>query len=152
MISNIRSVEFARGIFYHANQILERDSLGIWFRPPGWCLHPVTTYLCILYRRQNWSAEILKGLSQAQSRQRTKHSLQSSELGLTHSFTRRRVCTPTPFGSGGKHIRLRERGWGGGGGGPNSDEGTRHCGDLVINLLCGLKRLSDGISDILYLL
>jgi hypothetical protein len=30
------------------------------------------------------------------------------------------VCTSTPFGSGGGHIRLRERGVGG----PNSDEGT----------------------------
>ncbi len=31
---------------------------------------------------------------EAQSRQSTKLSLQSSELGLPHPLTRRRVCTP----------------------------------------------------------
>ncbi len=47
----------------------------------------------------------------AQRRHSTKLSLQSSELGLPHPLTRRQVWT-LPFGSGGKHTRLRERGWG----------------------------------------
>ncbi len=52
--------------------------------------------------------------SYAQSRQSTKLSLQSSELGITHSLTRRRVrvCTPSPLLVSGGHSRLGEKGWG----------------------------------------
>jgi hypothetical protein len=60
-------------------------------------------------------------LGVAQSRQSAKLFLQSSELGLLHPFSRRRVCPhPHPLVRGGGHTRLRERGWGC----PNSDEGT----------------------------
>ncbi len=43
----------------------------------------------------------------------------SRELELPHPISRWRVCV-SPFGPGGGHTRLRERGWGS----PNSDEGT----------------------------
>ncbi len=58
---------------------------------------------------------------EAQSRQSAKPFLKTSELGLPHPFTRRRVCTPPPpaFGSGGAHSLAGERV-----GGPNSDEGA----------------------------
>ncbi len=54
--------------------------------------------------------------------QRAKLFLQSSELGLPHPLTRRRVCPPLWLGGGGGggHTRLRERGWGS----PSSDERT----------------------------
>jgi hypothetical protein len=67
---------------------------------------------------------IIKTMVRPQSGQSAKPFLQSSELGLPHPLTRRRVCTlpPSYFGSwGGGHTRLRERV---GGGGLNSDEGT----------------------------
>jgi hypothetical protein len=50
--------------------------------------------------------------------QSAKRFLQSSELGLPHPLTRRRVCPPSPFQS--RWMGLRERGWGS----PNSDVGT----------------------------
>ncbi len=46
-----------------------------------------------------------------QSRQSAKISLQSSELGLPHPLTRRRMCPP-PFGTGGRGILAGERGGG----------------------------------------
>ncbi len=64
-----------------------------------------------------------------QSRQSTKLSLQSSELGLPHSLPRRRVFTPLWFRKG-EHTRLRERGWGG----SQFQRGDRHCGTLCISL------------------
>jgi hypothetical protein len=58
---------------------------------------------------------------QPQSRQSAELFLQSSELGLPHPLSRRRVCPPpTLWSGGGGHTRLRERGWGS----PNSDKGT----------------------------
>ncbi len=55
-----------------------------------------------------------------QSRQSARIFLQSSELGLPHSLTRRRVCLPLlPFGSGGRTHSLA-----GEGRSPNSDDGT----------------------------
>jgi hypothetical protein len=50
---------------------------------------------------------------QAQSRQITKLSLQSSELGLPHP-SHAGECVPSPLlpGGGGGHTPLRERGWG----------------------------------------
>jgi hypothetical protein len=69
----------------------------------------------------------------SQSRQMAKLFLQSSELGLSHPLTYRRVGPP-PFGSGGGgHTRLRKRGWGS----PNSDEGTYP----VVPVLC-INRVS----------
>jgi hypothetical protein len=51
--------------------------------------------------------------------------LQSSELGLPHPLTRRRVCTPLWFRGG--HIQLRERdGW------SQYGRGDRHCCTLGI--------------------
>jgi hypothetical protein len=41
----------------------------------------------------------------------------SSELGLSQSLSRQRVC-PSPQNRGGGHTRLRARGWGS----PNSDD------------------------------
>jgi hypothetical protein len=44
--------------------------------------------------------------------QSAKLFLQSSELGLPHPLTRRRVCPPPPWFWGGGHTRFRERGVG----------------------------------------
>ncbi len=75
--------------------------------------------------------------------------LQSSELGLPHPLTRRRVCLP-PFGSGGRggaqRTRLRERG--GGGGGPNTDEGGQT--QWYSRYICTLSLLVRGFSLTLY--
>ncbi len=58
-----------------------------------------------------------------QSRQSTKLSFQSSNLGSPTPSHAGECVTPPPFGSGGGgHTRLRERGWGS----PNSNE-DRHC-------------------------
>ncbi len=56
------------------------------------------------------------------SRQSTKFSLQSSELGPPPPPHPHASVSAHPFGSGGG-TRLREMGVGGGGG-PNSDKGT----------------------------
>ncbi len=57
----------------------------------------------------------------SQSRKSAKLFLQSSELGLSHPFSRRRVCPP-PFGRGEGYTRLRERGWES----PSSDDRTAY--------------------------
>jgi hypothetical protein len=46
--------------------------------------------------------------------------LQSSELGLPQTLTRRRVCPLPLYNVGEGHTRWRERGWES----PNSNEGT----------------------------
>jgi hypothetical protein len=66
-----------------------------------------------------------------QSRQSTKLSLQSSELG--HTLTRMRVCFPLPFGSGGRAYSLAGEGMGGG---SQFQRGDGHCGTLGIYVLC----------------
>ncbi len=48
-----------------------------------------------------------------QSRQSAKLFLQSSELGLPHPLTRRRVCPPLWTGGGGVHTHACGRGSGG---------------------------------------
>ncbi len=53
----------------------------------------------------------------------TKHSLQSSELGLPHP-SQAGECVPPPLWFRGRDTLACGRGGGGGGGGPNSDEGT----------------------------
>ncbi len=58
-----------------------------------------------------------------QSRQSTKLSLQSSELGLPHPFTRKGVYTLPGLGGGGIHTRLRDSGEG-----AQFQQGDRHCG------------------------
>jgi hypothetical protein len=76
-----------------------------------------------------------------QSRQNAKCFLQSSELGLPHPFSRRRVCPPTLW-SGGAHSLagegLREY---------QFRRGDIHCGALYILVLCiALAHLSAGWS------
>ncbi len=44
---------------------------------------------------------IQESLTHRVGRESAKPFLQASELGLPHPLTRRRVCTPPPFGSGG---------------------------------------------------
>ncbi len=58
----------------------------------------------------------------------------SSELGLSQSLSRQRVCPspPEPWGEGGGHTRLRVRGRGC----PNSDDSGK---SLALCLLCGLN-------------
>ncbi len=59
----------------------------------------------------------------------TTVSVPSSELGLSHSLSRQRVC-PSPLNQTGGHTRLRLRGWGI----PNSDDWRK---TLALCLLCG---------------
>ncbi len=87
-------------------------------------------YLSEAFELQKWREmalfevyyTVVSGAEQAgaQSRQSTKLSLQSSELGLPHPLARRRVCIPPPLWFGVKHTRLLERVWVG----PHSSEGT----------------------------
>jgi hypothetical protein len=65
------------------------------------------------------------------SRQSAKIFLQSSELGLPHPLTRRRVCYPT-FGSMGATLACGKRGVGG----AQFQRGDRHCGTLGKYVLC----------------
>jgi hypothetical protein len=85
----------------------------------------------------------------AQSRQSAELFLQSSELGLPHPLTRRRVCSPLfwcapPFGfgsGGGAHSLPGE-----GVGASQFQRGDRHCGYLDIRVyVCTLCH-----SDIIY--
>jgi hypothetical protein len=58
----------------------------------------------------------------------------SSELRLSHPFSRQRVC-PSPWNQRGRgHTRLRVRGWGS----PNSDDCRK---SLAPCLLCGLHHI-----------
>ncbi len=68
-----------------------------------------------------------------QSRQSAKPFLQSSELELPQSPTRRRVCPP-PFGSGGGTHSLAGEGLGE----PQFWRGDTHCGTLYIYVVCEL--------------
>ncbi len=61
-----------------------------------------------------------------QSRQSAKLFLQSSELRLPHSLTRRRVCTPHPLVPGGGTLAC-----GRGSGGSQFERGNRHCGTVL---------------------
>jgi hypothetical protein len=63
-------------------------------------------------------------LRKPQSRQSAQLFLQSSELGLPHPLTRRRLCTPLWFREEG-HTRLWERE-------SQLRRGDRHCGTLGI--------------------
>ncbi len=65
--------------------------------------------------------------------QSAKLFLQSSELGLPHLLTRRRVCTLHPFGCGGGAHSLAGQGVGE----SQFGRGDRHCGTLGIYLICG---------------
>jgi hypothetical protein len=74
-------------------------------------------------------------LIDSQSRQSTKLSLQSSEMGPS-TPSPAGECVPPPFGSWGETDSLageKEEG----GGGPDSDEGDIHCGTLGIYVLRG---------------
>jgi hypothetical protein len=62
------------------------------------------------------------------SRQSARLFIQSSELGLPHPLTRRRVSLP-PLVPGEGHTCLRERG-------SQFGQGDRHCGTLGIIVLC----------------
>ncbi len=59
----------------------------------------------------------------------------SSELGLSHPFSRQRVCHYPRAKGAGEHTRLRVRGWRS----PNSDDWRK---SLVLCLLCALISLS----------
>jgi hypothetical protein len=67
-----------------------------------------------------------------QSRQSAKlflHNIQSSELGLPHPFSRRRVCPPPLFGPGGGRVHSLA---GKGLGESQFRRGDIHCGTLYI--------------------
>jgi hypothetical protein len=66
-------------------------------------------------------------------RQSAKLLLQSSELGLPHPLTRKRVCPPPPFVLRGGHNHLGE-----GGGGSQFRRGDIHSGTLYIYEHCGI--------------
>jgi hypothetical protein len=68
----------------------------------------------------------------SQSRQSAKLLLQSSELGLPHPLTRRRVCTPPPFWFRGAHLLTGE-----GAKESRFGRGDRHCGTLGLYVPCG---------------
>jgi hypothetical protein len=69
-----------------------------------------------------------------QSRQSAKPFLQSSELGLSHPFSRRRVCPPTLWSGAGGHTphSLAGEGLGWGRGGPIPTRGHTLRGALYI--------------------
>ncbi len=69
-----------------------------------------------------------------QSRQSAKLSLQSSKLGLPHPLTRRRLCTPSPLGSGGKTHSLDGERWRGVV--PVPMRGQTLCYSICIYVLC----------------
>ncbi len=79
-----------------------------------------------------WLRDTVEG---SQSRQSAKLFLQSSELGLPQSLTRRRVRPPPLRFWGEGQTRWREKGWGS----PNSDEGTHSVVLFIyIGTLCGV--------------
>jgi hypothetical protein len=76
--------------------------------------------------------------SQKPQRQSAKLFLQSSELGLSHPLTRRRVSPPPPNPCSGERGTLAGEGLGE----SHFRRGDMHCGTLYICVLCGLNQIS----------
>jgi hypothetical protein len=87
--------------------------------------------------RYRFTAHRARSSQRSQSRQSAKPFLQSSELGLPHPLTRRRVCSPLlwcappPLVPREGHTRYRETGVGT----SQFQRGDRHCGNLGIYVL-----------------
>jgi hypothetical protein len=77
----------------------------------------------ILRMAVNKSFPLSLNIGHPWSRQSARLFLRPSESGHPHPLNRRRVCSPSPFGSGEGTLACGKGGWGGGRG-PNSDEGT----------------------------
>jgi hypothetical protein len=103
----IRKV-MVRTIYHYMNteSIREKYSIGYIHRI---CVYHFRSYsMCI---KNAFRLFLHRVQCISQSRQSARLFLPSSELGPPHPLAPRRVCPP-PFGSGGGHTRLRERGGG----------------------------------------